>query len=223
MESKSRFEEQLKLRPRAGEKDRLKWIGWRDSVEKSRYCEQSKTRKGRCARVPMCEEIRCEANPARIAGEAEDQARVRSGSSLCDEKPNAEVHCVKPVWKGALTTIATFCHLLGTRNRELRTAVVRTGLPVSGSAGSPASGGTAVFSRVFHVPFLDVLARPIYGRTGTRRVLAWAKPILCTEQSSVMVHSSGKSAAKLIQQESLEKLNGQAHAMKRIATLRREA
>jgi len=29
-------------------------------------------------------------------------------------------------------------------------------------------------------------------------------------------YSSGKSAAKLIQQESLEKLNGQAHTMKRI-------
>ena len=31
-----------------------------------------------------------------------------------------------------------------------------------------------------------------------------------------MNYSSGKSAAKLIQQESLEKRNGQAHAMKRI-------
>ena len=37
------------------------------------------------------------------------------------------------------------------------------------------------------------------------------------------VHSSGKSAAKLIQQESLDKLNGQVHTMKRIVALRREA
>ena len=36
-------------------------------------------------------------------------------------------------------------------------------------------------------------------------------------------HSSGKSAAKLIQQEALEKRNGQVHAMKRIVALRREA
>jgi len=39
---------------------------------------------------------------------------------------------------------------------------------------------------LFHVPFLDVLARPIFGRTGTRRVLAWAKPILCTAPSAVL-------------------------------------
>ncbi len=34
-----------------------------------------------------------------------------------------------------------------------------------------------------------VLARPNRGRTGTRRVLAWAKPILCTERSSAKLRT----------------------------------
>jgi hypothetical protein len=41
------------------------------------------------------------------------------------------------------------------------------------------------FSKVFPRP-QGVLARPISGRTGTRRVLAWAKPILCTAPSAVL-------------------------------------
>ena len=49
---------------------------------------------------------------------------------------------------------------------------------------------------------------PLRGRTG---------------RAKLEPHSSEKSAAKLIQQESLEKRNGQIHPMKRIVALRREA
>jgi len=56
---------------------------------------------------------------------------------------------------------------------------------LSGEAGTGLPQAELAFSKVFPRP-QGVPARPISGRTGTRRVLAWAKPILCTALSAVM-------------------------------------